>query len=938
MRYAIFSDIHGNRQAWEAVLADMEDLEVQVFVCLGDVVGYGPCPQEVLNSVRSRTENIVVGNHDAAAAGMMDSAVFNPVAREAIGWTRAQLDDESLVFLSKMPMAIESEELLFVHAEITQPGRYGYIETIGDAEKNFQSRAHKVTFVGHTHRPTLFCQSPDGLVSEYPDSDCVLDERCRYIVNVGSVGESRDTEDIRARYVVYDSDTQKLYYRQIDFDPESYRIDLMRSGLKITPFFLSVFDSQQAAPEATRAMGGDSQVSMEPDGEFEESIRDLVVPAGIAEDSSSNGMPVPTPQSRRSRRRRRWSPALLVIPILVVLVSGVIYLELYKDQNQENESPTKPVAEIIPWEPAGGSHGDQLESLFVGPPLEAVAVTAPPVSGVGPIAEGSDLPAVADVPSVTPPTEPMIVRPEPVPEPPLFELPKMTGLAGGLIFYASMDEDAGTAILRDLSKAGRDLERAGSKLGAIGQVGLACRMEGDAMVSIPKPLPTDLEAITISFWLQLPPAEDPPKNGEKGKVDPPGNLVSLHEYIDLRLEKKQIVADLDRMGELVVADFPQDSKWHHVLVENGEGITTIWIDSAMVSDPQGEKLGDVPAGEVAVAIGSPESKFTIDEVAIWDRRFVRDELVNLYRRGKFGSPILAPERTVAYWSFDDEVEARLFRDSAGNNYLGSYTGWTSVVAIAPNPIPLTSRGNGFAASVMNLAEAPEKAGTFRMNTESGFTYEGWVKFNGMGGTLGGTLGGAIAESHGAQGWRVAARRGRGANGFLAFMYASGEEKVQALAKDLPFFDGLAHHFAAVWDPTDSATDGKLTLYFDNKEVATASLAHSMVGSAESEQFQIRALGKPMIIDELRFSSGVLEPKHFLTAGILAQAAEESVVEGESILERRDREMRLRKQRQREERMRSAEEKKLADQERKRKIEERKAEEEEKRKRERLGFD
>jgi hypothetical protein len=337
---------------------------------------------------------------------------------------------------------------------------------------------------------------------------------------------------------------------------------------------------------------------------------------------------------------------------------------------------------------------------------------------------------------------------------------------------------------------------------------------------------------------------------------------------------------------------------------------------------------------VAVAIGSPESKFTIDEVAIWDRRFARDELLNLYRRGKFGSPILAPERTVAYWSFEDGDEARLFRDSAGNNYLGSYTGWTSVVAIAPNPIPLTARGNSFAASVMHLAEAPEKAGTFRMNTESAFTYEGWVKFNGMGGTLGGT----IAEGHGAQGWRVAARRGRGANGFLAFMYASGEEKVQALAKDLPFFDGLAHHFAAVWEPTNSATHGKLTLYFDNKEVAAASLAHSMVGSGESEQFQIRAIGKPIIIDELRFSAGVLEPKHFLTAGIVAQAAEEPVVEGESVLERRDREMRLRKQRQREERKRSAEEKKLADQERKRKIEERKAEEEEKRKRERLGFD
>ncbi|NIP95732.1 MAG: metallophosphoesterase family protein, partial [Akkermansiaceae bacterium] len=155
MRYAIFSDIHGNRQAWEAIRADMKALEAQVFVCLGDVVGYGPCPREVLRGIRSCTGNMVVGNHDAAAAGLMDASVFNPVARRAIEWTRDQLDEESLTFLAGMPMAIESGPLLFVHAEIVEPGRYGYIDDVATAKENFAASDHHITFVGHTHRPTL---------------------------------------------------------------------------------------------------------------------------------------------------------------------------------------------------------------------------------------------------------------------------------------------------------------------------------------------------------------------------------------------------------------------------------------------------------------------------------------------------------------------------------------------------------------------------------------------------------------------------------------------------------------------------------------------------------------------------------------------------------------------------------------------------------------
>ena len=108
MRYAIVSDIHANIRAWEAVLADIRSQRVDVIVCLGDVVGYGPKPAEVLEAVRSVTDHFVLGNHDAAAVGMMDYSIFNDHDRQAIEWTIKELSPDAKQFLSSVPLAIEA--------------------------------------------------------------------------------------------------------------------------------------------------------------------------------------------------------------------------------------------------------------------------------------------------------------------------------------------------------------------------------------------------------------------------------------------------------------------------------------------------------------------------------------------------------------------------------------------------------------------------------------------------------------------------------------------------------------------------------------------------------------------------------------------------------------------------------------------------------------
>jgi len=242
MRYAIFSDIHANLVAWEQVVEDLRAQAPDVLVCLGDVVGYGPKPDEVLNAIRSVTDNFVMGNHDAAAAGVLDYSIFSDHARHAIEWTANALPEESREFLASRALAIEDGEILFVHGEIIDPGRFHYIESVKEAEENFAATEHFVTFVGHTHHPKIFQRAEDGRVTEHPDKKCRLDPASRYIVNVGSVGDPRNPDDIRARYLIYDSETREVDFRGVAFDVPSYQRDLGSTSLQLAPYFLHVFD------------------------------------------------------------------------------------------------------------------------------------------------------------------------------------------------------------------------------------------------------------------------------------------------------------------------------------------------------------------------------------------------------------------------------------------------------------------------------------------------------------------------------------------------------------------------------------------------------------------------------------------------------------------------------------------------------------------------
>lgn len=237
MRYGILSDIHANWQAWCAVRDDFRAEQVDVVVCLGDVVGYGPSPLRVLGDVRQCCDNILMGNHEAAATGQLDLGIFNPEARKAAEWTATQLDEAGRQFLGQLPMMLEDEDILFVHAEPVAPEEWGYVENTADAQTCFKASDKRLTFVGHTHFPEVYALLPDGRITQTRPTVLTLDADARYLINVGSVGEPRDGT-VQASYCLYDDATRQLDFRKVAFDLKALATELQQYPQLVVPWFL----------------------------------------------------------------------------------------------------------------------------------------------------------------------------------------------------------------------------------------------------------------------------------------------------------------------------------------------------------------------------------------------------------------------------------------------------------------------------------------------------------------------------------------------------------------------------------------------------------------------------------------------------------------------------------------------------------------------------
>jgi predicted phosphodiesterase len=227
-RIAIFSDPHANVEALEAVLEDARQQNCTRFVCLGDVVGYNASPRECIERVRKMGCPIVKGNHDEQASINASSRDFNELAEYAIQWTRDNLTEEDKEWLRSLPLQRQVCDFTIVHATLDRPAQWGYVFNNLDAAASFAYQHTSVCFFGHTHVPMAFIR--DENIKRVCVDQLRIESGKKYFINVGSVGQPRDS-DWRAAYCIYDVENNVVEQRRIEYDLATAQRKISKAGL-----------------------------------------------------------------------------------------------------------------------------------------------------------------------------------------------------------------------------------------------------------------------------------------------------------------------------------------------------------------------------------------------------------------------------------------------------------------------------------------------------------------------------------------------------------------------------------------------------------------------------------------------------------------------------------------------------------------------------------
>lgn len=221
MQIAFISDIHGNREALEAVLADAMARGIGRFVILGDIVGYGPDPAWCVERVReleAAGARVIQGNHDAAITG--SATDMNGIARAAIDWTRPALSTAQTAWLAALPLTIPEEDRLYTHASAHSPGDWIYITSERDAMASFRNADAGLIFCGHTHMPALYSCDISGRTQAHlvkPRIAVPLMASRRWLAVVGSAGQPRDGNP-QAGWAIFDTESRAFTPRRTAYD------------------------------------------------------------------------------------------------------------------------------------------------------------------------------------------------------------------------------------------------------------------------------------------------------------------------------------------------------------------------------------------------------------------------------------------------------------------------------------------------------------------------------------------------------------------------------------------------------------------------------------------------------------------------------------------------------------------------------------------------
>ncbi len=229
MRYAIISDVHSNLEALEEVMKDIGKQNINQILCAGDIVGYCANPQQCLEVIRSLNIITIAGNHDQAACEKLDPLFFREEGKKAIYWAQKQLRKSDLDFLSGLELTYKNNDLIMAHGSLDEPDRFFYLFDITNAITTFELMDRIICFVGHTHIPQIFVR--EGKRSFLSDSlNITLQAGCKYLVNVGSVGQPRDNLPL-ASYCIYDKDNKTVEIRRVPYDINATQMKILEANL-----------------------------------------------------------------------------------------------------------------------------------------------------------------------------------------------------------------------------------------------------------------------------------------------------------------------------------------------------------------------------------------------------------------------------------------------------------------------------------------------------------------------------------------------------------------------------------------------------------------------------------------------------------------------------------------------------------------------------------
>lgn len=237
MRMAIFSDIHGNLEALEAFIEHVMQQEIDRFICLGDLVGYGANPSECIRLVRSLPNSMVtLGNHDAAVLWDSSPYMMNDAAKEVILWCMENLTEKEKEYLASLPLSHRFNSINFSHANPYDPKGWHYVNNRKQTLRSFRACKEKLFFVGHTHRPLVATRKnflQVLFVEPEPNKPVKVDTAKRQIFNCGSIGQPR-TNTHELNYLIYDSRRATVTYYAIPYDYELAGKKIIAAGLPST--------------------------------------------------------------------------------------------------------------------------------------------------------------------------------------------------------------------------------------------------------------------------------------------------------------------------------------------------------------------------------------------------------------------------------------------------------------------------------------------------------------------------------------------------------------------------------------------------------------------------------------------------------------------------------------------------------------------------------